>query len=163
MHDVVVWCRVWVALVSALFFNIHGYLFYPLFTNYMGLGDKETFAFAMIAHDVPYSVVEHRTHSLGIVERVCGLFGCQDELYTNTIVQKDPHGSLLFLHTNMKPKWTMAVPADFEFAVRRWRVLSPGQDSLYEDFVALSHREFGWVPLHYCMCYHRSDDSSATS
>jgi alpha 1,2-mannosyltransferase len=133
----------WTPLVSALFFNIHGFLFYPLFTNYMGLGDKETFAFAMISHGVPYSVVSHGTSSLGIVERKCGLLGCRSELYTNTIVQKHPHGSLLFLHTNMKPKWTMAVPERFEAGVRRWRVFSPGRDSLFDDFVSLSETEFG--------------------
>lgn len=143
IHDLELCCRMWVPLVSALFFNIHGYLFYPLFTNYMGLGDKETFAFAMIAHGVQYSVVQHRSHSLGIVDRVCGLFGCADKFYTNTIVQKDPHGSVLFLHTNMRPKWTMAVPPSFESAVRRWKMLSPGQDFLFEDFIAFSHREFG--------------------
>jgi hypothetical protein len=109
----------------------------------MGLGDKETFTSAMIAHDVPYSVVKHRTNSLGITEKQCGVFGCREELFTNTIVQRDPHGALLFLHTNMKPKWTMAVPERFEAAVRRWRVLSPGHDTLFEDFRSLSEREFG--------------------
>lgn len=133
----------WIPIVSALFFNIHGYLFYPLFTNFMGLGDKETFHFAMISHGVPYSVATHRTHSVGILEPACGLFACVDKLHTNTIAQKDPHGRLMFLHTNMKPKWTMAVPENFETVVRRWRVLSPGQDSLYDDFVALMDKDFG--------------------
>lgn len=137
------YCSVWEPLVSALFFNIHGYLFYPLFTNYMGLGDKETFAFAMIAHGTPYSVIPYRSSSLGILQPDCGMFTCQEQLLTNTIAQKDPQGSLLFLHTNMKPKWSMAVPAAFESAVRRWRVLSPGIFYLHDDFVALSHGEFG--------------------
>ena len=34
-------------------------------------------------------------------------------------------GKLVFLHTNMSPKWNLAIPADFDFYSRRWQVLSP--------------------------------------
>lgn len=72
-------CRVWPALVSALFFNIHSFLFAPLFTNFMGMGDKETFPFALIAHDYPYTTIKHHTYTVGLQKRVCsfrGIGGC---------------------------------------------------------------------------------------
>ena len=31
-------------------------------------------------------------------------------------------GKLMFLHTNMSPKWNLAIPADFSFYSRRWQV-----------------------------------------
>lgn len=37
----------WKALLLALFLNCQGSLYYNLLTNYMGVGDKETFPFAM--------------------------------------------------------------------------------------------------------------------
>jgi hypothetical protein len=72
-------CRVWPALVSALYFNLNSFLFAPLFTNFMGLGDKETFAFALISHGLPISTIQHHTHTVGIPRRICklgGLGGC---------------------------------------------------------------------------------------
>lgn len=30
----------------------------------------------------------------------------------------------MFLHTNMSPKWNLAIPADFEYYSRRWQVMS---------------------------------------
>lgn len=30
----------------------------------------------------------------------------------------------MFLHTNMSPKWNLAVPADFDYYSRRWQVMS---------------------------------------
>ena len=32
-------------------------------------------------------------------------------------------GKLMFLHTNMSPKWNLAIPADFDFYTRRWQVV----------------------------------------
>jgi hypothetical protein len=37
----------WKALLLALFLNCQGSLYFNLLTNYMGVGDKETFPFAM--------------------------------------------------------------------------------------------------------------------
>ena len=28
----------------------------------------------------------------------------------------------MFLHTNMSPKWNLAIPADFDYYTRRWQV-----------------------------------------
>ena len=39
--------RCWRALLLALFLNCQGSLYFNLLTNYMGVGDKETFPFAM--------------------------------------------------------------------------------------------------------------------
>jgi alpha 1,2-mannosyltransferase len=39
--------KCWKALLLALFLNCQGSLYFNLLTNYMGVGDKETFAFAM--------------------------------------------------------------------------------------------------------------------
>ena len=36
----------------------------------------------------------------------------------------DHAGKLMFLHTNMSPKWNLAIPADFSFYSRRWQVSS---------------------------------------
>jgi hypothetical protein len=79
LKEIMTCCSVWPALVSALFFNLNSFLFAPLFTNFMGLGDKETFAFALIAHGMPFSTVKYRTIAVGTPHRVCklgGLGGC---------------------------------------------------------------------------------------
>lgn len=31
-------------------------------------------------------------------------------------------GKLMFLHTNMSPKWNLAIPPDFDYYSRRWQV-----------------------------------------
>ena len=47
----------WTALQLVLFLNLQGSLYYSLLTNYMGMGDKETFPTAMLMLQQPYAVV----------------------------------------------------------------------------------------------------------
>ncbi len=37
----------------------------------------------------------------------------------NTMTQHSPGGDLLFLHTNLSPKWNLQVPGDFKAYTRR--------------------------------------------
>lgn len=67
----------------------------------------------------------------------------RDEVVGNTMAQKDPEGSLMFMHTNMPPKWTLAVPEEFDLAVRRWQAISPGEHAPIDNFVQLSIENFG--------------------
>jgi hypothetical protein len=68
---------------------------------------------------------------------------CRDEILGNTMAQKDPEGSLMFMHTNMPSKWSLAVSEDVNLAVRRWQAISPGEYDRIEDFVELSIDKFG--------------------
>jgi hypothetical protein len=61
------------------------------------------------------------------------------------MAQKGPEGSVMFMHTNMPPKWSLAVPADFSIAVRRWQAISPGTHDAIEDFVEHSIDNFGYA------------------
>jgi Mannosyltransferase putative len=139
-------CSVWPALLSALFFNIHLQLFAPLFTGYMGMGDKETFPMAFLAHGLPYSVVPTGPSALGKpVQRDCVLgFGCAPRVELNTMVQVTPAGSIAFLHANMQ-KWYLAVETDYKEHPLRWQALMPGPDSLVQAFRPLSVRLFGYA------------------
>lgn len=139
-------CRVWPALVSALHYNLHGHLYAPLFTNFMGFGDKETFAFAMIVHGLPVHTFPQPPSSVGLLRRRCDVFGCWDAVNTNTMLQLGAGGAPLFMHTNMPPKLNLAVPVDFDRYIRRWQVVSPGVEDVVEGFMHMSQREFGCAP-----------------
>lgn len=46
---------------------------------------------------------------------------------------------LLFLHTNLSPKWNVGLPDDFDkYYTRRWEVLQPGN----RDWVEFSTEHF---------------------
>ena len=55
----------------AAFFNLKSTLYYELFSNYMGKGDKESFAHALQAVNRPFSVVRHPVGSVGEVAQQC--------------------------------------------------------------------------------------------
>ena len=44
---------------------------------------------------------------------------CQRGFAGNTMTQHAPDGSLLFLHANLSPKWTLQVPGEFSAYMRR--------------------------------------------
>ncbi len=44
---------------------------------------------------------------------------CWEEFTGNTMTQYSPTGQLLFLHTNLSPKWNLMVPGDFKAYTRR--------------------------------------------
>ena len=139
----------WPALLSTLFFNMHLQLFGPLFTGYMGMGDKETFPMAMIAHGMPYSMIPSPPRTLGVeAPATCRWRAdCGSRVHLNTMVQVDSVGEIFFLHTNMQ-KWLLAVETDFSEYPRRWRAIMPGPDMLVQPWPELSMRLFGCELLH---------------
>ncbi len=64
-------CSTWSALLLAVFFNMRASLYYELFSNFMGKGDKESFAHALAATHTPFSRVPHDVGSVGEVRRHC--------------------------------------------------------------------------------------------
>ncbi len=44
---------------------------------------------------------------------------CWEEFTGNTMTQYSPNGHLMFLHTNLSPKWNLMVPGNFEAYTRR--------------------------------------------
>ena len=137
-------CRVWPALLSALFFNIHLHLFAPLFTGYMGIGDKETFPMAFIAHGLPYFVIPTGPAALGVetLKDCVPVVGCSHRVKGNTMVQSDPSDNILFLHANMQ-KWYLAVETSYKEHPLRWQAIMPGPDYTIQSFKPLSQRLFG--------------------
>jgi hypothetical protein len=55
----------------AAYFNLRSELYYELFSNYMGKGDKESFAHALQAMDIPFAVVKTPVGSVGEIVRQC--------------------------------------------------------------------------------------------
>ena len=67
--------RVWDALMLAAFFNMQSGFYYELFSNFMGKGDKESFAFAFAATNTPYYKVPHPVGSVGQMRSYCRCAG----------------------------------------------------------------------------------------
>ena len=61
-------CRVWAGLLLAAFFNLQSSLYYELFSNFMGKGDKESFAHALRAARLHYHLLEVPVGSVGITK-----------------------------------------------------------------------------------------------
>ena len=55
----------------AAYFNLQSSFYYELFSNYMGKGDKESFAFAFAATSTPFHMVQHPVGSLGLMRQYC--------------------------------------------------------------------------------------------
>ena len=49
-------CRAWKGLLLAAFFNMQSDFYYELFSNFMGKGDKESFAHALRAAQTSYEI-----------------------------------------------------------------------------------------------------------
>lgn len=64
-------CRVWDALMLAAYFNMQSSFYYELFSNFMGKGDKESFAFAFAATKTPYYKIPHPVGSVGQMRSYC--------------------------------------------------------------------------------------------
>lgn len=138
-------CRTWPALALALHFNIHHHLYAPLFTYYVGMGDKESYAMAFLALKMKFTEVEHYPGSLGFTKPRCSWFSCAESMATNSMMQHAPDGSMMFIHANMPPKWYLAVPEDWQTRRRRWVMISPGPDELVQKFSDISEHVLGCV------------------
>lgn len=55
----------------AAYFNMHSEFYYELFSNFMGKGDKESFAFAFAATRTPYFMVPYAVGSVGQMRSYC--------------------------------------------------------------------------------------------
>ncbi|DBB17802.1 TPA: hypothetical protein ACH3X3_002830 [Trebouxia sp. C0006] len=134
--------RVWEGLLLAAFFNMQSNLYYELFSNFMGKGDKESFAHALRAARLHYHLLETPVGSLGIIKTSCSRDqrSCWQEFAGNTMTQYDTDGKLMFLHTNLSPKWSLEVPAEFAYYNRRWQVLEPGNTTFLTSLQTL-HRD----------------------
>ncbi|KAK9798905.1 hypothetical protein WJX73_006049 [Symbiochloris irregularis] len=127
--------RTWQALMLAAFMNLEGDLYYELLSGWMGKGDKETFAHALIATNIPYHLIATPAGSVGVSLKVCGRRArCRQRFHGNTMVQHAPDGEAMFLHTNFLPKWNLQLPADFESYTRRWQVVQPGGKAFWDAF-----------------------------
>ncbi|KAK3251859.1 hypothetical protein CYMTET_38821 [Cymbomonas tetramitiformis] len=118
--------RNWRPLLLALFFNMQASLYYPLLTDYLGQGDKETFALAHMVLGVKVHQVNWPVGSAGMMRRLDS--EGNPSYFGNTMVQHRPDRasldpqSVLFLHSNL-PKWGIAIPDDFSIYKRRWEIL----------------------------------------
>lgn len=138
--------KTWPALALALHFNIHHHLYAPLFTYYVGMGDKESYVMALLALKMKFTEVEHYPGSLGFTKPRCSWFSCAESLATNSMMQHAPDGSMMFIHANMPPKWYLAVPEDWQMRRRRWVMISPGPDELVQNFSDISEHVLGFDP-----------------
>ena len=48
--------------------NVHAALYYELLSNFMGKGDKETFAYAMLATGTRYTLASTPVGSVGVMK-----------------------------------------------------------------------------------------------
>lgn len=55
----------------AAFFNLKSDLYYELFSNYMGKGDKESFAHALQAAGLKFEIVKFPAGSVGQITQAC--------------------------------------------------------------------------------------------
>lgn len=131
--------RTWDGLLLALFMNLKHHLYFDLLTDYLGWGDKESFAFGQIVTGKSYHRISAPVRSAGIPA-----YNCTDpnhpwhcrmtKFYGNTMVQHDPYGRVLFMHVNMPPKFSLHIVDSFMQYIRRWQVIFPGnirvQDAL---------------------------------
>lgn len=57
--------RVWKGIVLAAFFNLQSKLYYELMGNFMGKGDKESFALGLSVAGLPFHLVSTPVGSIG--------------------------------------------------------------------------------------------------
>mmetsp|Transcript_14356 Transcript_14356/g.43356 ORF Transcript_14356/g.43356 Transcript_14356/m.43356 type:complete len:597 (+) Transcript_14356:257-2047(+) len=136
--------RQWNGLLLAAFMNVHAVLYYELLSNFMGKGDKESFAYALLAVGSSYTAVPTPVGSIGVMKLHCNKqqTHCWQEFAGNTMTQHDLEGRMTFLHTNFKPKWDLRLSDDMRRYTRRWVVLQPGNRTFLDDaFLDLQGRD----------------------
>ncbi|CAL6330860.1 unnamed protein product [Bathycoccus prasinos] len=85
--------------------------------GYLGFGDKEILPAALRFLDIEYSIVKRGPDHVGVFEQ--GNQWGTRRVYGNTMLQHDPDGHPLFLHSNLG-KWSPHVPMKFSDYVFRW-------------------------------------------
>ncbi|GLI66684.1 hypothetical protein VaNZ11_010617 [Volvox africanus] len=128
--------RHWRGIVLAAYMNVYGAVFSELLSCYIGKGDKETFAYGMLAAGETMWVSPVKPGSVGLVTVVCSPRGrgskCREQFLGNTMVQYGTDGLPLFFHANYH-KWDLALPDSFDKGWnRRWQVLQPNRRSVAE-------------------------------
>ncbi|GIL63128.1 hypothetical protein Vafri_17254 [Volvox africanus] len=128
--------RHWRGLLLATYLNVYGSIFSELLSCYIGKGDKETFAYGMLAAGETMWVSSLKPDSVGLVTAVCLPPGrgsyCKEQFLGNTMVQYGTDGLPLFFHANYH-KWDLTLPDSFEKGWnRRWQVLQPNRRSVAE-------------------------------
>ena len=90
--------RAWRPLMVAAYFNMLGPgLYYKLFTDEVGEGDKETFPHAFLVEGLPEYTVPHPVTSVGAYFAVDG-----EQRHTGyAMLQRRPDGEPVFLHQNI--------------------------------------------------------------
>ena len=80
--------------------------------------------------------------------QVCGVaqMHCRDTFLGNTMTQYGPgqQGRLMFLHTNLSPKWNLNLPGSFRDYTRRWQVRAPSRRLPMRAACAISCGNDGW-------------------
>ena len=118
--------QTWRALLLTLFLNCQGVLYYNLMTNYLGMGDKESFPLAMRMLKQPYHSVgeAYPVGSVGL-EGAPRVLGGPPALQSTTMVQYHPATGLpLLFHSNLN-KFSLNVPVLWGHYERRWQVVTP--------------------------------------
>ncbi|GIL84768.1 hypothetical protein Vretimale_14448 [Volvox reticuliferus] len=90
--------RHWRGLVLAAYMNVYGAVFSELLSCYIGKGDKETFAYSMLATGEPLWVSPVKPGSAGLVTGMCSPPGrrakCKEQFLGNTMVQYGTDGEV---------------------------------------------------------------------
>ena len=108
--------RTWEALMLSTYLNIHSKVFYPLLSEWMGMGDKNSFAIALESRHMPYHFEAHPVENAS-----------QYDSPGNAMVQHF-RGSIFFVHNQLK-KWTAHIPEEFGASRRRWEVYGRQNES----------------------------------
>ena len=109
--------KTWPALLLSLYMTNNAHIFYPLTVGYLGFGDKEILPAALRFLNIEYSIVKHGPDHVGVFEQ--GNQWGTRRIYGNTMLQHDPDGHPLFLHSNLG-KWSPHVPMKLSDYVFRW-------------------------------------------
>jgi len=109
--------KTWPALLLSLYMTINAHIFYPLTVGFMGFGDKEILPAALRFLNIEYGIVKHGPDHVGVFEQ--GNEWGTRRIYGNTMLQHDPEGHPLFLHSNLG-KWSPHVPTQISNYVFRW-------------------------------------------
>jgi alpha 1,2-mannosyltransferase len=123
--------KTWKELNLCCFFNLNWAFYYQFL-----LGDKDTFRFAWMALNRPFSMIHHEPGS-------CGYIKGKDRFLGVTIVQHDFNGNMLFLHRNSL-KWDITRDSEFVWEeIRKFKKGSQSRTYYFENFGHLALEIYG--------------------